>query len=183
MREVVNCTITCLIIVLVGIMVKGSIESHDYTIHTIKPQIYEEEITLSQKTYEIPEVPDVRMATFEDEFAVKPLVRNLTEYDWQLLESIAIAEAGNQDVEGVALIMNVVLNRCEKTGQSVHSVIFSPNQFYVQGMSGGNELSAAAREMVRSGWDESQGAIYFCSQGYNYYGEPLFRHQDHWFSA
>ena len=174
----------CLFVSFWAFAISGTIQAHtSRTIPVEHHPIIEEPIEIQTPAAKVADVPEVRFITFEDEFAVKPLIRNLTEEEWRLLESISIAEAGNQDVEGVALIMNVVLNRCEKTGQSVHSVIFSPNQFYVQGMSGGNELSAAAREMVRSGWDESQGAIYFCSQGYNYYGEPLFRHGGHWFSA
>ena len=185
MKDILNLIATCGIIILVGLAVKGTIENQ-FTPQTVQhdsPMILDEVVELPERKVEQPEVPVIRFVSFEDEFAVKPLIRNLTEEEWQLLESISIAEAGNQDVEGVALVMLTVLNRVEKNGHSVYSTIYAPNQFYTAGMSGGNELSADARALVRSGWDESQGAIYFCSTGWNYYGdEHLFKHQDHWFS-
>lgn len=157
---------------------------HQYSISTENPYAFEssEIVELRQPTPPEVVIPEVRLASFEDEFAVRPVVRNLTEEDWQLLESIAIAEAGNQGVEGVALVMLVVLNRCEKSGKTVRQVIFAPNQFATKGMCGGNELSREARELVAHGWDESQGALYFHARHYHSFGTPLFSYKDHYFS-
>ena len=186
MRDILNLIATCGIIILIGLMCKGTIENQ-FTSQTLQhdsPMVLDEVVELPEpKKVEQPEVPEVRLVSFRDEFAVKPLIRNLTEEEWQLLESISIAEAGNQDVEGVALVMLTVLNRVEKTGASVRGIIFAPNQFYTAGMRGGNALSNEARELVSCGWDESQGCLYFCSTGWNYYGdEHLFKHGGHWFS-
>lgn len=185
MKDILNLIATCGIIILVGLAVKGTIENQ-FTSQTVQhdsPMVLDEVVELPEPQKVEQEIPEVRLVSFEDQFAVKPLIRNLTEEEWQLLESIAIAEAGNQDVEGVALVMLTVLNRVENSGASVRGTIYAPNQFYTAGMSGGNELSAEARKLVRYGWDESQGCLYFCSTGWNYYGDThLFKHQDHWFS-
>ena len=166
------------------IAIQGSIENHH--IHTVPkdvPMIVDEVVELSQPEYKEQPVPEVRLVTFEDEFAVKPIIRNLTEEDKELLRRISQAESGNQDIEGRALVMLVVLNRCEKTGASVRSVIYAPNQFYTAGMCRGDEKTEEALKLVLSGWDESEGALYFCSTGWNYYGDThLFKHGDHWFS-
>lgn len=185
MRDILNLIATCGIIILIGLAVKGTIENQ-FTPQTLQhdsPMVLDEVVELPEPQKVEHEIPEVRLASFSDPFAVKPLIRNLTEEEWQLLESISIAEAGNQDVEGVALVMLTVLNRVENSGASVRGTIFAPNQFYTAGMSGGNELSAEARKLVRYGWDESQGCLYFCSTGWNFYGDThLFKHQDHWFS-
>ena len=148
------------------------------------PMMMDEVIELKVPVVEVEhEIPDVRMASFEDPFYRKPVIRNLTEEDCDLLMRIAQAEAGNQDIEGRALVMLTVLNRCEKTGASVRGVIYAPNQFYTAGMCRGDEKTQEALALVLDGWDESEGCLYFCSTGWNYYGNiHLFKHGDHWFS-
>lgn len=174
----------CLFVSFWAFSISGTIQAHtSRTIPVEHHPIIEEPIEIQAPAARVAEVPEVHLVSYTDEFAVKPLIRNLTEEEWQLLESIAIAEAGNQDVEGVALVMLTVLNRVELSGASVRGTIYAPNQFYTAGMAGGNELSAEARELVRYGWDESQGALYFCSTGWNHYGNThLFKHGGHWFS-
>ena len=122
--------------------------------------------------------------------------------EWDLLERIAIAEGGNQGVKGQALIMRVVINRWQsgRYGETLREVIFAPNQFYTAGMYRSDLRSVLdgditpgqrrqildarnARAWVEYGWDESEGALYFCADGWNYYGdEHLFKYGGHWFS-
>lgn len=184
MREVLKCIVTCLIIIVWGIAVKGSIEAHGNapTVSHDSPMMLDEIIELKTPEYKVPEIPDVRLATFEDEFAVKPLIRNLTEEEKDLLVRISMSEAGNQDTIGKALIMLCVLNRCERTGLSVRQVIYSPHQFAVKGMCAGNEDAYKALELILSGWDESEGATSFRTLHYHPWGTPLFQHQAHYFS-
>lgn len=174
----------CLFVSFWAFAISGTIQAH--TSRTIPVEHYpiiEEPIKIQTPAARVAEVPEIRLATYSDPFAVRAVIRNLSDEDWLLIESISIAEAGNQDVEGVADVQLVVFNRMELYGLTAHQVIYAPNQFYTAGMRGGNELSAEARQMVRYGWDESQGAIYFCSEGWNFYGdEHLFVHGDHWFS-
>lgn len=127
----------------------------------------------------------------------------LSEDDRDLLIRVGIAEAGNQDVKGIALVICVVLNRWHsgRYGETLREVIYAPAQFYTKGMYtydiwtvwDGYSLTSAQRKQVLKAfaalswvtfnWDESEGALYFCSQGYNYYGpDKLFKYGDHWFS-
>lgn len=127
---------------------------------------------------------------------------NLSDDDYDLLMRIAIAEAGNQDTKGQALVMCVVLNRWQsgRYGETLREVIYAPSQFYTAGMYRHDihtvwqgELSQGRRKQILTakaaatwiqfGWDESDGALYFCADGWNYYGkEHLFKYGDHWFS-
>ena len=89
--------------------------------------------------------------------------------DDYLLAKIAMAEAESEDTKGKALVMLVVLNRVWSDGfpDSIGEVVFQKNQFSVT-MDGGryyttspNEDCYKAMELVKSGWDESKGALYF----------------------
>lgn len=184
MREIIKFICTCLIIIVWGFGIYGTVQAHiNHSIPMAEHYSSEEQVEIKQPPVRTPDLPDAHLVTWSDSFAVRAVVRNATEEEWRLIESISIAEAGNQDVEGVALVQLVVFNRMERDGQSARQVIFAPNQFYTVGMSGGNELSAQARELVSCGWDESQGAMYFCSTGWNQFGdEHLFKHGDHFFS-
>ena len=117
-----------------------------------------------------------------------PLVRtsafvNLTFEEQDELMQIAMSEARGEGSLGMAYVMRVVLNRSLRNNQSIHEVIYAPGQFYVAGMGmTPSEECAEALAMVMDGWDESQGAIYFCARGYSKYGEPLFQYGNHYFS-
>ena len=110
-----------------------------------------------------------------------PVLLTLEEQD--LLLRVAMAEAEGEDVKGQALVMRVVLNRCITSNKGVRAVIYQPKQFATNRMTlKPNEGAYEALSMVIDGWDESQGALYFCSKGYSKYGEPLFQHGGHYFS-
>ena len=97
---------------------------------------------------------------------------------------LSVAEAGNQGVIGQAFIMRVVINRFEdgRYGDSIESVIFADGQFYDEGMPATpNDNAYIALRLIENGWDESEGALYFCATGYN--GPvPLFKYRGHYFS-
>ena len=175
MKNFVPIAGTILTFIFVVIACVGSYYSHDYSIHTMPTEsieviVYDEPV---KEVYVPQDVPLIRTGEFV----------NLTFEEMDLLESIAMAEARGEGSVGMAYVMRVVLNRSEKTGKSIREVIFAPNQFYTQGM--GIEPSEECHEalaMIIDGWDESQGAIYFCSKGYSKYGEPLFQYGGHYFS-
>lgn len=85
-----------------------------------------------------------------------------------LLLKVGSCEAGNQGALGIALVMRVVLNRAETYGMSIHDVIYAPRQFSVVGCGKWeNDYIApdapAALEAIKDGWNDSQGALFFCS--------------------
>ena len=96
------------------------------------------------------------------------------------LQKIAYAEAGNQGIEGMALVMCVVLNRVRdaRFPNNICDVISQSNvnpktglieyQFssYVDGVFVSfepNEDTMQALSLIKNGWDESQGCTFFRS--------------------
>lgn len=96
-------------------------------------------------------------------------VRTFTQEEEELLLQIAVAEAEGEPTEGKAMVMMVVLNRAdsEEFPDSIEEVIFQDGQFAVMEDNGRfytttpNEDCYTALELVESGWDESNGALYF----------------------
>lgn len=97
--------------------------------------------------------------------------RDWSAEDAEILLKIAMAEAEGESVEGKALVMLVVLNRVWFEGfpDSISDVVFQEGQFTPTEEGGrywDTEPDAGCYEaykMVLQGWDESQGALYFCS--------------------
>lgn len=89
--------------------------------------------------------------------------------DAELLMKIAMAEAEGESVEGKALVMLVVLNRVwsDEFPDTIEEVIFQPRQFSVTEPGGRyytTEPDEGCREalaLISTGWDGSQGALYF----------------------
>lgn len=93
--------------------------------------------------------------------------------DAEILLKIAMAEAEGESTEGKALVMCVVLNRVWADGfpDNVEDVVFEKGQF-TPTCEGGrywttepNEDCYEALRMIENGWDESQGALFFCESG------------------
>ena len=107
-------------------------------------------------------------------------VWNLSDDDMDILMRMAYAEARGQGIEGKALVMLVALNRWKSGhyGETLSAVI-KPGQFVVA--KAYDEECRTALTWIIYGWDESEGALYFSSAGYN---GPihLFQYKGHWFS-
>lgn len=108
---------------------------------------------------------------------------NLSVEDCALLEQIAYAEARGEGVMGMALVMNVVINRSNKSGKSIKETIFAEGQFYTAGMTPNvSDDCHKALDLVLDGMDESQGALFFNKYGYRRGKEELFQYGEHYFS-
>lgn len=148
------------------------------------------------------ETPSVPSSTVEKQAATavntsskKSYKYNLSEADKVAIQKVALAEAKNDGVKGMALVMKVVLNRLEspKFPNTVNGIITQKNQFstYYNGTYHKAKIcdeSLQALEMVLNGWDESYGALYF---EHNPYGHAtwqrknlttLFTYKGHTFS-
>lgn len=113
-------------------------------------------------------------------------------YNNYLLAKIAMAEAGDQDTNGKALVIRVVLNRVNNRSfpDTVSGVIYQKRQFspVLEGKFE-NVIPDAdcwkALDLVMNGWDESQGALYFKMKCRSKWHERnlrfLFKYQDHYF--
>jgi len=158
-----------------------SANAHSQSINESKVALYEPPITIEYEPIQIPTTQitqPVHEAHFKNYYEMTYAQRDL-------LEHVAMAEAENQGVIGKALVMRVILNRCEKKTKTIEEIVYQPGAFSVIGTSRMNippdEDCHLALEMVLNGWDESQGALYFNPSGYSY-GEPLFKHGTHYFS-
>lgn len=103
---------------------------------------------------------------------VEPVSLDYSGADAYLLAKIAYAEAGCEDLTGQALVIRVVLNRVwsDDFPDSIADVIFQEGQFSGVYSAAWDVIDLpdsawAALELVESGWDESQGATYFCANG------------------
>lgn len=123
-------------------------------------------------------------------------------FDWSseetyLLAKLAMAEAEGESVEGKALVILVVLNRVwsDSFPNTIEEVILQNNgeayQFSVT-MDGGrwwnvepNEECYEAVNLVISGWNESQNALYFESESESTWHQEhldfLFKYGNHYF--
>lgn len=175
-QRVAFITLTIIIILLVIAACFGSYESHNYTMTTESHIFYNEEVVelhYPEPVYE--PVPAIRMSNLYE----------LSEEERYLLQQEAMAEARGEDAKGQALVMRVILNRYQsgRYGDSIKQVIYAPGQFSTAGVGSyvPNDNCNEALEMILNGWDESEGALYFCATGYNG-KEPLFKHGGHYFS-
>lgn len=113
--------------------------------------------------------------------------------DEYLLAKIAMAEAEGEDVDGKALVILTVLNRVSSNEfpDTIYDVIYEPKQFSPidNGRFDAVEPDGEcyeALEMVKDGWDESKGSLYFesCKEADNWHSrnlEYLFTHDGHRF--
>ena len=113
--------------------------------------------------------------------------------DAYLLAKIAMAEAEGEDVEGKALVILVVLNRVwsDRFPDSIPEVIFQERQFSpvdngrFDGVEPNRECYEALELIQLNKWDESQGALYFESEGESSWHRDnlhfLFQHGNHYF--
>ena len=133
-------------------------------------------------------------STPEESTNIREYAIPISTEDQNKLCKLAFAEAGNQDVDGKALVMLVVLNRVEsdKFPDSISEVIFARNQFSVttngmyENAPNDDPGCLEALELVMQGYDISQGATYFESvKSYDSWHYKnlnfLFEHGDHWF--
>lgn len=179
MKYAVNIIGTIIIGIAVIIACVGSYNSHDYHMQMkpAEPAICEV-IVLQEIEVKMPPIPEIHYCSFEPEV----LFLNLTFEEQDLLERIAMAEAKGEGVKGMALVMNVVLNRSRLWNMSIHDVIYAGGQFYTAGMCDPSIECHEALALVMDGWNESQGAIYFNKYEYRAEKEPLFQYGEHYFS-
>lgn len=128
----------------------------------------------------------IRDGVLTAEYIPEPEVRyDLSAEDEELLCRIAYAEAGNQGLRGMGLIMECVMARVADPHfpDNVHDVIFQPHQFSTSHWfyeAPIDEITPAL-EMVQSGEVDGGGALFFCTASfrsgtflYSYGGHNFF---------
>lgn len=108
--------------------------------------------------------------------------RTVSDYERRLMAQVVYAEAGNQDLTGKRLVAACILNRVDSGlwPNTIEEVIFQPNQFttWYRGIS--DECYEAVDLELQERSDTK--VIFFCSNGYSYYGRPAYKWGGHWFS-
>ena len=130
--------------------------------------------TLPPETTEATEAPTTVPTTAATEVPTETTealpVRTFTAEEEELLLKIGMAERGDTYcTDCIALVMCTVLNRVDtpgKFGSTVKSVIYAEGQFtpVAEGEFEDvepNYVCKNALDKVKSGWDESQGALYY----------------------
>ena len=110
-----------------------------------------------------------RITELPEEYT-EPESELFSEEEAYLLAKIAMAEAEGEDTIGKALVIRTVLNRVESDNayfpDTIAEVIFQ-NKAFTPTQNGRfsavepNEDCYAALDLIKEGWDESQGALYF----------------------
>ena len=110
----------------------------------------------------------------------------------ELLALVVEAEAGNQDLTGKRLVVDVVLNRVESPlfPDTITEVLTQPGQFITL-YNGGvdrarqrmqeDDYTAVAMEVTGERLDYN--IYYFNNESYNPSGKPLYQYGDHYFSS
>lgn len=176
MRILFNMLVTSVLVSLCAVACVGSYRSHNFHMSTTNPYMAPDVIIEAEQPevwFVVHKIPAIHMAAYS----------NLTFEDMDLLQQIAMCEGRGEDAKGQALIMCVVINRSRKYSQSIYDVIYAPGQFATAHMGEyiPNEANNEAIGIIIDGWDESEGALYFCNSGYNG-KEPLFKYGNHYFS-
>lgn len=114
-------------------------------------------------------------------------VQNIKELE--LLACLAQAEAGNQNLAGKRLVVDVVINRVksDQYPDSIEEVIFDPGQFsciedgnFVRASQNISEEAWLAAEMEYEESILDSGILYFGREPVN--GKMHWKYGDHWFS-
>lgn len=174
----------CLFVSFWAFAISGTIQAHtSRTIPVEHHPIIEEPIEIQTPAARVADVPEVHYVSFTDEFAVDPIIKNLTEEEKRELRLIAEAEDLIDGSEGMLWVMLTVINRIRANGGTVHSVIYAPNQYYTAGMaSNPGELSQESLDMLMCGVDPSDGAKYFRTETYHSFGTPVAHVGHHYYS-
>lgn len=112
----------------------------------------------------------------------------LTDEEIEMIARLTYAEAGNQEEEGIRLVIDAVLNRVDhpRFPSSVKDVIWQPYQFSPMWNGGYNaailrdDILDLVRQEAKKRTDHD--VIFFNAVGYSY-GTPLFKIGAHYFSS
>lgn len=122
--------------------------------------------------------------------AVPGIVIPMTQEEQVLMVKMMSCESGGQGIKGMCLAGMTVINRMRLTGASITEVIYAPGQYACVGnyLWEHNYVVPEAYEalaLIQMGWDESQGATYFCTPSASSWHESalqfLFQYGDHRF--
>ena len=106
------------------------------------------------------------------------------------LANCVMAEAGNQGIDGMRMVTDVILNRVDDPDfpDNIHDVISQPFHFSSYWDGGMEKWSIPSEECYKAVQMELEnrsypGLYYFQAGWYSEHGSPAFRYGDHYFST
>lgn len=112
--------------------------------------------------------------------------------DLDLLAALVFAESGNQDLDGMRLVADVVLNRVEdeRFPATIPDVIYQPGQFYRKGS---KRLKWASEHVTEACYEAvymeafaeerlDEKVFFYCAGAWQPYGYPAYKHGAHYFN-
>ena len=142
------------------------------------PDIFAEEIEV--KGEPIQHVQEFIVPQTEAEEEEPEPVIHLTDDD--ILAQVAMSEAGNQDILGMAFVVMTVLNRCDYYGATVETIVNAPHQYAYPYYGSVSHNAYTAVELAREYRHIFKPIAWFRTGKYSEYGEPAFKWGDHYFS-
>jgi hypothetical protein len=104
--------------------------------------------------------------------------------DEDLIAAVVMAEAGNQEMVGKVAVAMVVLNRCDKWGMTVESVVSQEGQFAYPYYGTVNEDCYTAVRIAQENRELfPEDMVYFRNTKFHDFGIPYLQIQGHYFST
>lgn len=145
-----------------------------------------EKITVSE-----PIVVEQKKEVVVAEAPVQPIIPEpeplMSNSDIIIIARLTMAEAEGESEYGKRLVIDSVLNRMDKTGGSVHDVVWAKHQYtsmengrYAK-MSAPDEVQDLVRQELQSRTNDK--VYYFSAGGYSNFGKSMFKEEHHYFSS
>ena len=138
--------------------------------------------------YYLSDTPQIEAEPIQQEFIVpekkveeekpEPVV-HLTDDD--ILVAVAMSEAGNQDVLGMAFVIMTVLNRCDYYNATVEQIVNTPNAYSYPYYGTVSHNAYIALDLAKEYRHIFKPIAWFQTGSYPVYGEPAFKWGDHYF--
>lgn len=139
--------------------------------------------------------PSIEQTLFSKDSESAPMTKGELEQElyYDQLEELAVcvmAEAGNQGVDGMRMVCDVILNRVDDTDfpDNIHDVISQPFHFSSYWDGGTQRWCTPSEECYKAVQMELEnvsypGLFYFQTGNYSQYGTPAFKFGEHYFST
>lgn len=124
----------------------------------------------------------------EENIVNEEQIINTNNEEIEYLAKCVLAEAGNQDEIGKRLVIDVILNRVDSPlfPNTIIEVINQTNQFSVvtygtiYTMELNDEILNLVKEELSNKYNDE--VLYFRTNHYHEFGQPVLQHQDHYFN-
>ena len=165
------------ITVCFGLIVFGS-----YLVTRIPDKLEELPEVTAEPIKEVPQ--EIIIETKEIDLEAMPAEERddlLNAYDDYILAQIAMHEAGNQDVLGMAFVIMTVLNRCDYYDSTVEAIVTAKDQYAYPYFGKISDNAYLAIELAREYRYIFKPIAWFQTGEYPVYGEHAFKWGDHYF--